>query len=92
MFQLHTTDLDDGFDWNRLNLKSVTEENSLDEFLSTAEMAGTEFSAGNLEPIVIYPFISQVDMDNSLSLMQSHKKDLNLVRSVVVQSNQAGRQ
>jgi len=92
LFQLHTTDLDDGFDWNRLNLKSVTEENSLDEFLSTAEMAGTEFSAGNLEPIVIYPFISQVDMDNSLSLMQSHKKDLNLVRSVVVQSNQAGRQ
>jgi len=49
-------------------------------------MAGTEFSAGNLEPIVIYPFINQVDMDNSLSFMQSHKKDLNLVRSVAVQS------
>lgn len=42
---LHTTDIDDGFDWNRINLKSVTEENTLDEFLSTAELAGTEFSA-----------------------------------------------
>jgi len=46
LFQLHTTELDDGLDWNRLNLKSVTEENTLDEFLSTAELAGTEFTAG----------------------------------------------
>ena len=44
--QLHTTDLDDGYDWNKINLKSVTEENTLDEFLATAEMAGTEFTAG----------------------------------------------
>lgn len=42
---LHTTDVDDGLDWNRINLKSVTQENSLDEFLSTAELAGTEFCA-----------------------------------------------
>jgi hypothetical protein len=27
-------------------LKSVTEENTLDEFLNTAELAGTEFIAG----------------------------------------------
>lgn len=45
-FQLHTSDIGDGLDWNRLNLKSVTEENTLDEFLATAELAGTEFSAG----------------------------------------------
>jgi len=44
--QLHTTELDDGYDWNRLNLKSVTEQNTLDEFLSTAQLAGTEFIAG----------------------------------------------
>jgi len=49
LFQLHTTDVNDGLDWNRINLKSVTEENTLDEFLSTAEMAGTEFCAGRLE-------------------------------------------
>jgi len=49
LFQLHTTELDDGLDWNRINLKSVTEENTLDEFLSTAELAGTEFTAGKYE-------------------------------------------
>lgn len=46
LLQLHTSELDDGYDWNRLNLKSVTEENTLDEFLATAELAGTEFTAG----------------------------------------------
>jgi len=46
LLQLHTTDVDDGLDWNRINLKSITEENTLDEFLSTAELAGTEFYAG----------------------------------------------
>ncbi|XP_023238713.1 large subunit GTPase 1 homolog [Centruroides sculpturatus] len=43
--QLHTTDLQDGYDWAKLNLKSVTEESSLEEFLATAELAGTEFTA-----------------------------------------------
>jgi large subunit GTPase 1 len=38
--------LEDGTDWNKLNLKSVTEQNSLDEFLTTAELAGTEFESG----------------------------------------------
>jgi len=59
LFQLHTTNVDDGLDWNRLNLKSVTEENTLDEFLSTAEMAGTEFSAGRLysaKALMLYLF------------------------------------
>ena len=37
-------------DWNRLNLQSVTEQNTLDEFLSTAEIAGTEFQAGTKRP------------------------------------------
>ena len=45
--QLHTSELDDGYEWSRLNLTSVTEENSLDEFLRTAELAGTEFTAGS---------------------------------------------
>ena len=46
MLQLHTTELNDGYDWNRLNLQSVTEQNTLDDFLATAELAGTEFQAG----------------------------------------------
>lgn len=45
--QLHTTELNDGYDWGRLNLQSVTEQSSLDDFLATAELAGTEFVAGN---------------------------------------------
>ncbi|KAL4630735.1 hypothetical protein GN956_G15984 [Arapaima gigas] len=45
---LHTSELQDGSDWARLNLQSVTEQSSLDEFLSTAELAGTEFTAEKL--------------------------------------------
>lgn len=44
--QLHTSELNDGYDWGRLNLQSVTEQSSLDDFLATAELAGTEFTAG----------------------------------------------
>lgn len=44
--QLHTAELKDGYDWGRLNLQSVTEQNNLDDFLATAELAGTEFTAG----------------------------------------------
>lgn len=44
--QLHTSELNDGYDWGRLNLQSVTEQSSLDDFLATAELAGTEFVAG----------------------------------------------
>ena len=46
-FQLHTSEVQDGSDWNRLNLQSVTEQNTLEEFLETAELAGVEFTAGD---------------------------------------------
>lgn len=46
--QRHTSELNDGYDWGRLNLQSVTEQNSMDDFLATAELAGTEFVAGIL--------------------------------------------
>ncbi|OWF46782.1 large subunit GTPase 1 homolog [Mizuhopecten yessoensis] len=42
---LHTSELQDGYDWGRLNLQSVTEQSNLEDFLSTAELAGTEFTA-----------------------------------------------
>ncbi|CAB3260277.1 unnamed protein product [Arctia plantaginis] len=42
---LHTTELNDGQDWGRLNLQSVTAESSLEEFLSTAELAQKEFAS-----------------------------------------------
>lgn len=45
---MHTTEIQDGYDWGRLNLSSVTEESSFQEFLRTAELAGTEFQAEKL--------------------------------------------
>ncbi|XP_076271499.1 nucleostemin 3 isoform X2 [Rhynchophorus ferrugineus] len=52
---LHTTELNDGYEWGRLNLQSVTEESSFQEFLSTAELAGTEFQAEKLNIKFINP-------------------------------------
>ena len=51
--QLHSSDLEDGYEWGRLNLHSVTEESRLDEFLSTAELAGLEFTAEKLNIKVV---------------------------------------
>uniref|UniRef100_A0AAR2IVV5 Large subunit GTPase 1 homolog n=1 Tax=Pygocentrus nattereri TaxID=42514 RepID=A0AAR2IVV5_PYGNA len=48
LITLHTSELNDGYDWGRLNLQSVTEQSSLDDFLATAELAGTEFIAEKL--------------------------------------------
>ena len=47
-YKLHTSELEDGYEWGRLNLQSVTEQNQLDDFLATAELAGTEFTAEKL--------------------------------------------
>ncbi|KAJ9599173.1 hypothetical protein L9F63_010350, partial [Diploptera punctata] len=52
---LHTAEVDDGYDWGRLNLQSVTEESSFQEFLSTAELAGTEFQAEKLNITFVNP-------------------------------------
>jgi len=49
----HTSDIQDGHDWNRLNLQSVTEKDTLDEFLDTAEMAGIEFTAEKMNIKII---------------------------------------
>nr|XP_054768358.1 large subunit GTPase 1 homolog [Lytechinus pictus] len=53
--QLHTSELNDGYDWNRINLRSVTEQSNLEDFLETAELAGTEFTAERLNVKVIDP-------------------------------------
>lgn len=52
---LHTTEIQDGYDWGRLNLQSVTEESSFNEFLRTAELAGTEFQAEKLNIAFVNP-------------------------------------
>lgn len=45
----------DGYDWGRLNLQSVTEESSFQEFLSTAELTGTEFQSEKLNIKYVNP-------------------------------------
>ncbi|CAD5116265.1 DgyrCDS5172 [Dimorphilus gyrociliatus] len=52
---LHTSELNDGYDWGRLNLQSVTEQSNLEEFLATAELAGTEFTAEKLNIKFVHP-------------------------------------
>ena len=43
---LHTTTLNDGYDWTKMG--SCTEQRDLDDFLSTAQLAGTDFTAERL--------------------------------------------
>lgn len=52
---MHTTEIQDGYDWGRLNLQSVTEESSFQDFLRTAELAGTEFQAEKLNISYVNP-------------------------------------
>ncbi|XP_033764098.1 large subunit GTPase 1 homolog [Pecten maximus] len=64
---LHTSELQDGYDWGRLNLQSVTEQSNLDDFLSTAELAGTEFTAEKLN-------ITFVDKNKHSGLLTTEQK------------------
>lgn len=43
--------MDDGASWTRM--QSITQENDLEAFLNTAQLAGTEFTAG-----MVFYFIS----------------------------------
>ncbi|XP_013192787.2 large subunit GTPase 1 homolog [Amyelois transitella] len=72
---LHTTEINDGYDWGRLNLQSVTAESSLQEFLSTAELAQREFTAEKLNlkyvksvPSEVQVVTSQPDFDEPLTV------------------------
>lgn len=51
---LHTTELNDGYDWGRANVTSITEQNDLDAFLATAELAGIDFTAEKQNATVIH--------------------------------------
>ncbi|CAH2257422.1 jg15808 [Pararge aegeria aegeria] len=72
---LHTTEINDGYEWGRLNLQSVTAESSLQEFLSTAELANREFIAEKLNvkyvksaPCEVEIVTSQPDFDEPLTV------------------------
>ncbi|RZF45364.1 hypothetical protein LSTR_LSTR002807 [Laodelphax striatellus] len=82
---LHTAELGDGYDWACLNVKSITEEDSLQEFLSTAELAGTEFQAEKLNVKFVNPkcgvgLLSKDEKENMKKLQQQKKKLLKIPR------------
>ncbi|XP_031813245.1 large subunit GTPase 1 homolog [Sarcophilus harrisii] len=52
---LHTKELDEGGAWGRADPRSVTEPTALEEFLATAELAGTEFAAEKLNVRFVPP-------------------------------------
>lgn len=70
---IHTTELQDGYDWGRLNLQSVTEESSFHEFLRTAELAGTEFQAEKLNIKFVNPRSNVGVLTESEKLEQERK-------------------
>lgn len=81
--QLHTTEINDGYDWGRLNLQSVTEESSFQEFLSTAELAGTEFHAEKLNIKFVKSgigLLSKVERDTLLESQEKNKDFLKIPR------------
>ncbi|RWS13216.1 hypothetical protein B4U79_03715 [Dinothrombium tinctorium] len=76
----HTVDLNEGEDWSKLNLRSVTEESSLAEFLSTAELAGTQFKAERENVRLVNPRqTDRSDGDERSKLDEEDIKNLILV-------------
>ncbi|KZC07728.1 PREDICTED: large subunit GTPase 1 homolog [Dufourea novaeangliae] len=85
MTMIHTMSLNDGYDWGRLNLQSVTEESSFQEFLSTAELAGTEFQAEKLNIKFVNPksgigLLSKDEKEKILETQQKNKALLKIPR------------
>lgn len=72
---LHTSELNDGYDWGRLNLKSVTEESSFQEFLSTAELARAEFEAEKLNVKFVKPTAADI-VSRSLGELEAKHREL----------------
>ncbi|XP_065364648.1 large subunit GTPase 1 homolog [Calliphora vicina] len=79
---LHTTEIQDGYDWGRLNLSSVTEESSFQEFLRTAELAGTEFQAEKLNIAFINPKqgVGLLSRKEQLTIEKKHKDNKDLLK------------
>ncbi|KAG0034083.1 hypothetical protein BGZ81_006278 [Podila clonocystis] len=82
--RLHSADVEDGASWTRL--QSVTQEGDLESFLSTAELAGTEFTAEKLNIKVISnqyqnPFMLSADQEKeTLDKHNEFKSELTVPR------------
>ncbi|RIA94230.1 hypothetical protein C1645_818311 [Glomus cerebriforme] len=75
---LHTTNLDDGASWTKL--QSITQQRDLDEFLSTAQLAGTQFTAERLNIKVVTntyhnPFLLSAEKEKEVLARQKANID-----------------
>ncbi|KAI7834963.1 hypothetical protein BX661DRAFT_175851 [Kickxella alabastrina] len=75
--ELHTTVLDDGPSWTKL--QSITQQGDLEEFLHTAELAGTEFTAERMNVKIIAanhtanPYL--LSADEEAQTLQKHREN-----------------
>ncbi|KAI8058217.1 hypothetical protein BDF22DRAFT_652328 [Syncephalis plumigaleata] len=80
----HTTEVDDGPNW--VKMQSITQENDLDEFLRTAQLAGTEFTAERLNVKVVSnaynnPFLLNKQQEKeTLAKHEEHRRSLTVPR------------
>ncbi|XP_014479143.1 PREDICTED: large subunit GTPase 1 homolog [Dinoponera quadriceps] len=77
---LHTSEINDGYDWGRLNLQSVTEESSFQEFLATAELAGTEFQAEKLNVRFVNSKSGLLTKAEQDKILKSQKENRDLLK------------
>ncbi|KAK5869819.1 hypothetical protein PBY51_024507 [Eleginops maclovinus] len=79
---IHTSELNDGYDWGRLNLQSVTEQSSMDDFLATAELAGTEFVAEklNIKFVPVEARAGLITAQERIRLKQLHEENQHFLR------------
>lgn len=75
--KLHSENVNDGYDWACLNLQSVTEESSFEEFLSTADLAGTEFNAEklNIKFVNLQGLPGLLNKDEKKKVLEAHEKN-----------------
>ncbi|CAF0997542.1 unnamed protein product [Adineta steineri] len=84
-------------DWNRLNLRSITDQNSLDDFLSTAQLAGTDFAAERLN-VTFIPAVAKVgiltseDKERIKEVQKLHVDKLGIPRRPAWTSNMSAEQ
>ncbi|KAJ1858592.1 hypothetical protein GGF49_000662 [Coemansia sp. RSA 1853] len=80
--ELHMADLDDGPSWTKL--QSITQQGDLEEFLHTAELAGTEFTAERMNVKIVStnrtsnPYL--LTADEEAAALQRHRENRNRLK------------
>lgn len=74
--KLHSENVNDGYDWACLNLQSITEQSSFEEFLATADLAGTEFNAEklNIKFVNLQNLPGLLSKDEKKKVLEEHEK------------------